>query len=96
MSALNQDVVSSFNSGGGWKRLVSTLEGRDGLALSLIQSTSLNSTVAELDLAVGLLLPGESVLHPVLVITVREILTGVGTTRLLTVGGGGSSLGTIR
>lgn len=80
----------------GWKRLVGTLEGRDGLALGLIQSTSLNSTVAELDLAVGLLLPGESVLHPVLVITVGEILTGVGTTRLLTVGSGGSSLSTIR
>jgi hypothetical protein len=75
--------------------LVSTLEGRNGLALVLIQSTRLNSTVAELDVTVGLLLPCESVLHPVLVITVGEVLTGVSTTGLLTVGGSQGGLGTV-
>jgi hypothetical protein len=76
-------------------RLVSTLERWDRLALSLIQSVSLNGTVAKLDLAVGLLLPGEGVLHPVLVVTVGVVLTGVSTTGLLTGSGGSGSLGTV-
>lgn len=74
--------------------LVGTLEWRNGLALALVQSTGLDLTVAELDLTVRLLLPGESVLHPVLVITVGEVLTGVSTTRLLAVGGGSGGLST--
>ena len=36
----------------------------------------------------GLLLPRQSVLHPVLVVTVGEVLTSVCSSRLLTVGGG--------
>lgn len=55
----------------------------------------LNGAVAKLDLTVRLLLPGEGVLHPVLVVTVGVVLTGVGTTGLLTVGGGNGGLGTI-
>ena len=76
--------------------LVGTLERRDGLALLSIQGVSLNGTVAQLDLAVGLLLPGQSVLHPLLVVTVGVILTGVSTTGLLTSGSGSSGLGTVR
>ena len=75
-------------------RLVSTLEWRHGLALALVQGLVLDGTVAQIDLAVGLLLPGESVLHPVGVVTVGVVFTGVSTTGLLTVGGGGGSLGT--
>jgi hypothetical protein len=75
--------------------LVDTLEGRNGLALVLIQGLGLNGTVAELNVAVGLLLPGESVLHPVLVVTLGEVLTSVSTTRLLTVGGSEGGLGTV-
>jgi hypothetical protein len=75
--------------------LVDTLERRNGLALVLIQGLGLNGTVTEVDLAVSLLLPGEGVLHPVLVVTVGEVLTGVSTTRLLTVGGSQGGLGTV-
>jgi hypothetical protein len=75
--------------------LVDTLERRNGLALVLIQGLGLNGTVAELNVAVGLLLPGESVLHPVLVVTLGEVLTSVSTTRLLTVGGSEGGLGTV-
>lgn len=42
----------------------------------------------------GSLLEGQSVLHPFLVVTFREVFTGVGTTRLLAGGGGGGGLGT--
>jgi len=41
---------------------------------------------------VGVLLPCQGVLHPVLVVTVGEVLAGVSTTRLLSVGGGLSGL----
>lgn len=75
--------------------LVGTLEGRNGLALRLVQSVGLNSTVSELNLTMGLLLPCEGVLHPVLVVTIGEVLTGVSTTGLLTVGGGESGLRTV-
>lgn len=51
-----------------------------------------DGAVAELDLAVGLLLEGESVLHPVVVVTVGVVLTGVSTTRLLAVGSRHGSL----
>lgn len=76
--------------------LVGTLERRHSLALLLIQSVGLNGTVVEGDLAVGLLLPGESVLHPLLVVTVGEVLTSVSTTGLLAVGGGDGGLGTVQ
>lgn len=42
-----------------------------------------------------LLLPAERVFHPVLVVTVGVVLAGVGTTRLLPVGSGSGSLGTV-
>jgi hypothetical protein len=44
---------------------------------------------------VGLLLEGECMLHPVLVVSVGEVLTGVSTTRLLSVGGRLGGLNTI-
>jgi hypothetical protein len=69
-------------------RLVLSLERRDSLALVLIQRCAHDSPVLDVDGGVGLLLPGEGVLHPVLVVTVREILTGVGTTGFLADGGG--------
>lgn len=68
--------------------LILSGEGRDGLALSLVKGGAGNLAVAELDLAVGVLLPCQGVLHPVLVVTVGVVLTGVSTTRLLSVGGG--------
>lgn len=79
-----------------WCILVGTLEGRHGLALALVQGVGLDGAVVQVDLAVGVLLPRKSVLHPVLVITLGEVLTGVSTTRLLAVGGGDSGLGTDR
>jgi hypothetical protein len=75
--------------------LVDTLEGRHGLALSLIEGRVDDAAVAEVDLAVRLLLPCEGVLHPVLVVTLGVILTGVGTAGFLAVGGSNGGLGAI-
>lgn len=75
--------------------LVYTLEGRNGLALGLIERRGNDATVRQVDLAVGALLERQSVLHPFLVVTFGEVLAGVGTTRLLAGGGGGSGLGTM-
>lgn len=41
------------------------------------------------------LLERQSVLHPVLVVTVGVVFASVGTAGLLAVGGGGGSLGTV-
>ena len=68
--------------------LVLAGEWRNRLALSLVQSVTNDGAVANVYLVVCLLLPTESVLHPVLVVTVWVVLTGVGTTRLLAVGSG--------
>lgn len=76
-------------------RLVNTLERWDRLALVLVQSVAVDGTVGEVDLAVRVLLEGQGVLHPVLVITLRVVLTGMGTTRLLTVGGSMCGLRTV-
>lgn len=76
-------------------RLVCTLERRHRLALLVIQGLGLDSTEVQVNLAVGVLLPCEGVLHPVLVITLREVLTSVGTTGLLTVGSSNSGLGSV-
>jgi len=75
--------------------LVGTLEWRHGLALVLIQSVGLNGTVVKVDLAVGLLLPGEGVLHPLVIVTLGVVLTGVSTTGLLAVSGSDGGLGTV-
>lgn len=72
--------------------LIHTLEWWHGLALGLVEGVGDDGAVAELDLAVGLLLEGESVLHPVVVVTVGVVLTGVSTTRLLAVGSRHGSL----
>lgn len=72
--------------------LVLAGERRNVRALVLIKSGADDLTVAELGLTVRLLLPGESVLHPVLVVTVGVVLASVGATRLLAVGGGLSGL----
>lgn len=74
-------------------RLVSTLEWWYRLALVGIQSLVLHGAEGKIDLAVGSLLPCESVLHPVLVITFREVFAGVGTTGFLAVGGSDGGLG---
>jgi len=68
--------------------LVLASEWRNRLALGLVQSVTHDGAVANVYLVVCLLLPGECVLHPVLVITVGVVLTGVGTAGFLTVGGG--------
>ncbi|KAI6755199.1 hypothetical protein HG531_004305 [Fusarium graminearum] len=66
-----------------------------GLALGLVQGGADDLSVGQIDLAVRLLLERECVLHPVLVISVGEILAGVSTTRLLSVGGRLGGLDTI-
>lgn len=76
--------------------LIRTLERRDRLALRRVQGGVLDLAVLQVDLAVRLLLPCESVLHPVLVVTLGVVLAGVGTARLLAVGGRDSRLGSIR
>ena len=68
--------------------LVDTLERRHRLALGLIERRSNNLPVPELNLTLRLLLPRQGVFHPVLIITLGVILTRVGTTRLLSRGGG--------
>jgi len=67
--------------------LVLSGERRNGLALSLVKGGAGDLAVTELNLAVGLLLPCQGVLHPVLVVTVGEVLTGVSTTGLLSLSG---------
>jgi hypothetical protein len=59
--------------------LVDTLEGRDSLALILIQRVADYSSVGEVHLAMWLLLEGQAVLHPVLVVSVGEVFSGVST-----------------
>lgn len=73
--------------------LVGTLERRHSLALVLVQRGADHTSVAEIDLAMGVLLPCQGVLHPVLIIPLGEVLAGVGTTGLLAVGGSNRSLG---
>lgn len=45
-----------------------------------------DSSVANVDLGVWLLLPREGVLHPVFVVPIWEVLASVSTTRLLAIG----------
>lgn len=75
--------------------LVYTLERRHSLALVLVEGGTDDLAVRKVDTAVGLLLEAQGVLHPVLIVTVGVVLAGVGTTRLLAVGGRDGSLGTI-
>ena len=52
------------------RRLVDTLEGRNGLALVLVEGGVDDAAVGELDVrGFRVLLEGEGVLHPVLVVT---------------------------
>lgn len=76
-------------------RLVDTLEWWYSLALGLVERVANHATVAQLDLAVGLLLERQSVLHPVVVVTLGVVLTSVCTTGLLAVSGGNGGLGTV-
>lgn len=75
--------------------LVHTLKWWDSLALGLVKRVANDLAVGKVDLAVGLLLERQCVLHPVDVVTVGVVLTGMGTTRLLSVGGGGGGLGAV-
>lgn len=53
--------------------LVDTLEWRNSFALVLIQSRADNATILDVDLrGVDVLLEGESVLHPLLIVTLRS------------------------
>lgn len=72
--------------------LVNTLERWYGLALVLVQSSARNSAVGQLGLALRLLLEGQGVLHPVLVVSLGVVLAGVCATRFLSGGGGLGSL----
>jgi hypothetical protein len=63
--------------------LVHPLERRHSLTLILIECVSYDGSIRPVDLAVRLLLEGERMLHPLLIVTIREILACVCTTRLL-------------
>ena len=66
---------------------VSSLEGRDGLDLVV---KGVVDYISEFNswLILGVVKVGESVLHPRVVETLGEVVSGVGTTRLLSVLGG--------
>ena len=65
-------------------RLVDTLEGRNGLALGLVEGGTDDVTILDVDFWLRWVgLPGECVLHPVRIVTLRVILSGVCSTRLL-------------
>ena len=66
--------------------LVHTLERRNSLALSLVQGVGDDTSVGEICLSVGRLLETEGVLHPVLVVTIGVIFSGVCTSGLLSCG----------
>jgi hypothetical protein len=74
--------------------LVDTLERWYGLALVLVQGMVDDSTVAEVDLSLRLLLEGQGVLLPVLVVSLWVIFTGVCTTGFLSRGGSFGGLDT--
>lgn len=74
------------------KALVYTLEWRHRRALGLVQGGGDNTAVGQVHLAMGGLLEGEGVLHPVLIISVGVILARVSATRLLAGGGSGGGL----
>jgi len=57
--------------------LVCTLERRYALALIFIQCMHRHSPIANIDLAMRHLLPSQGVLHPVIVIAVGVVFTGV-------------------
>ena len=59
---------------------VDALEWRDWLALFVIEGRVNDVAVCEINLAVGLLLERERVLHPAIVVSLREILTSMGPT----------------
>lgn len=68
------------------RALICSLERRYSLAFILIQSGASHGPVAKLNLAMGSLLPGQSVFHPVLVITFGVIFTSMGAAGFFTIG----------
>lgn len=64
--------------------LILSCKRRYSLALGLIQCVCNNSTIPNLNLLMWLLLPCERVLHPVLIVSVRVVLTSVCSSRLFT------------
>lgn len=55
------------------------------LALVLVKSVHGYGTIANVDLGLGLLLPGQTVLHPVLVIAIRVVLARVSSAGFLAI-----------
>lgn len=53
-------------------KLVRALERRNGLALVLVEGLADDVAVLDLDIRRADILPGESVLHPVLVVTLQD------------------------
>lgn len=74
--------------------LVNPLERWNGLAFVLIQCRPSNLPVAQFDFAMRLLLETESVLHPVFVVSLGVIFTGMSTAGFLPVRGSYSGLRT--
>ena len=72
--------------------LVGSLEWGNGLALILVQSMAYDRSVGKIDLALRLLLISKTVLHPLLVVPLREVLSCMCTARLLPIRRSCSSL----
>lgn len=67
--------------------LILPLERGHRLALRLIERSTRDMSIPDLDILMRLPLPRERVLHPLLVVTIREVLASVGATRFFAVGG---------
>ncbi len=81
--AVRHWLSRSFTACSALLPLVSPLERSHGLALGFVKRGSNHSSVGEIRLPMRLLLVGQSVLHPVLVIPLGKVLSRVCTARLL-------------
>jgi len=71
----------------------SPLEWRNSLALGLVQCAADNLSVVQLDVWLAdVSLEGKGVLHPLVIVSVREVLSGVSTSGLLSGRGGDNGL----
>lgn len=66
-------------------RLVCALERWNSLALLLVERVHLHGAVADVDIALRLLLPRKSVLHPFFIVSVGVVFASVCATRFLAV-----------
>src|SRR5277367_397368 len=76
--------------------LVRPLEWRDRLAFILVERVTNHGPIPYINATVWSLLPSQGMFHPVLVVSVWVIFSGMGTTRLLPVSSSSSCLRTAR